>query len=60
MISALISESILLKIFFVGALVTAVAIFYESVDIGAGGIPSPRNSCPGALFSVHINSAQKL
>jgi len=43
-ISALMSESILPKIIFVGALLTAVAIFYESVAIGAGGNTFVGNS----------------
>ena len=40
----MISESILPKIIFVGAIVTAVAIFYESVAIGAGDITFVEDS----------------
>ena len=43
MISASISESILPKIIFVGAIV-AVAIFYGSVAIGADGIAFVEDS----------------
>ena len=44
MISALTPESILPKIIFVGYIVIAVAIFYESVAIGAGGITFVEDS----------------